>query len=48
LAQKVMSNFTNHLADTAVDEPFKTRLKGKAPAILTLRSHYLKGPAIPT
>ncbi|MFT4809135.1 MAG: alkylhydroperoxidase family enzyme [Paraglaciecola sp.] len=23
LAQKVMSNFTNHLADTAVDEPFK-------------------------
>jgi alkylhydroperoxidase family enzyme len=23
LAQKVMSNFTNHLADTAVDEPFQ-------------------------
>jgi alkylhydroperoxidase family enzyme len=23
LAQKIMSNFTNHLADTPVDEPFK-------------------------
>ena len=23
LAQKVMSNYTNHLADTPVDEPFK-------------------------
>jgi hypothetical protein len=43
-----MSNFTHHLVDTAVDEPFKTRPKGKASAILTLRSHYLKGPAIPT
>jgi alkylhydroperoxidase family enzyme len=23
LAQKVMSNYTNHLAETPVDEPFK-------------------------
>jgi len=23
LSQKVMSNYTNHLADTPVDEPFK-------------------------
>jgi alkylhydroperoxidase family enzyme len=27
LSQKVMSNYTNHLADTPVDEPFKKYVK---------------------
>jgi len=27
LAQKVMSNYTNHLADTPVDQPFKKFIK---------------------